>query len=55
MQEDQPSFNIIKQIQVPKVYSTCISAREHHSGHHMREGAKSTESLIDNSFYTNIS
>ena len=24
---------VVKQIQVPKAYSVCISARKHHSGH----------------------
>jgi hypothetical protein len=39
---------------VPKVYSACLSARQHHSGHHSAS-ENSTQYALENSYYINIS
>lgn len=43
----------VKQLEVPKVYSACISAKYHHSGYHLEEPENSGADH-DNSYYTTI-
>ena len=48
---EEEEAEIIKQMEVPKVYSACISAKYHHSGYHKEED---TTVDHDNSYYTTI-
>ena len=47
----EEEVEVIKQIEAPKVYSACISAKYHHSGYHKEED---TTVDHDNSYYTTI-
>lgn len=46
-------FETVKQIQAPKVYSACISAQYHHSGHH-NQSEESKKYSQENTHYTTI-
>jgi len=45
-------FSVIKQLEVPKVYSACISARSQHSGYHKDEASSGADH--DNTYYANV-
>ena len=45
-------MDFVNQFEVPKVYSACISAKNHHSGHHGKTDESQETTSIDNSFYT---
>lgn len=45
-------FSVIKQLEVPKVYSACISARSQHSGYHKDEDLSGADH--DNTYYANV-
>jgi len=45
-------FLVIKQLEVPKVYSACIAAKSHHSGYHKDEDSSGADH--DNTYYANV-